>query len=469
MTNDDNYVQTVSGKIPSEVLPSYVDDVLEYASSSAFPNPGESGKIYVALDTNLTYRWSGSGYTEISKSLALGETSSTAYRGDRGKTAYDHSQATGNPHGLALSDLSILVSATEINYLQGLDTNILTALSTKLSLSGGTMTGSLYLKGDPVQKLEAATKDYVDTGINGVSVTVSQHVTQISNLEQSVSGLNSSVGTITDTLVTVDNAITGLNQTTETHTENINTLTSNVGGITSRVSSAETSITTLEATVDQLQVEFDRYTVVVPVDEDSKPLQTESFNTGFVLKFAGTEVTPDSTRITGTNTGVTCSISGTNVVLGVTAGTSIVNAQSSFKIEFFYTSGSVPYAAYKYITLNTVPKGTDGEDGQDGSDGEDGITLHISSSNGLVFKDTSGSTVLSVTIFYGGHVITNFSDLQTYLGNSAYLQWKYKQATDQSYTTIQSTDSRLSNNGFTLTISTSDIDNCMTFICEIIK
>ena len=81
------------GKVPSAQLPSYVDDVLEYASLSAFPATGESGKIYVALDTNKTYRWSGSAYVEISPSLALGETSSTAYRGDRGKTAYDHSQS----------------------------------------------------------------------------------------------------------------------------------------------------------------------------------------------------------------------------------------------------------------------------------------------------------------------------------------------------------------------------------------
>jgi hypothetical protein len=58
---------------------------------------GEAGKIYVSMDTNLTYRWSGSAYVEISQSLALGETASTAYRGDRGKTAYDHSQSTGNP------------------------------------------------------------------------------------------------------------------------------------------------------------------------------------------------------------------------------------------------------------------------------------------------------------------------------------------------------------------------------------
>ena len=52
-------------------MPSYVDDVLEFESKTAFPEIGESGKIYVSLDTNLTYRWGGTEYVEISKSLAL--------------------------------------------------------------------------------------------------------------------------------------------------------------------------------------------------------------------------------------------------------------------------------------------------------------------------------------------------------------------------------------------------------------
>lgn len=94
-----------SGKVPTSQLPSYVDDVVEYDSLSAFPATGEDGKIYIAEDTNLTYRWSGTQYVEISPSLALGETSSTAYRGDRGKTAYDHSQTTGNPHGTTAAEV----------------------------------------------------------------------------------------------------------------------------------------------------------------------------------------------------------------------------------------------------------------------------------------------------------------------------------------------------------------------------
>lgn len=100
-----------SGKVPSSQLPSYVDDVIDcwsnwdseenkirlYSDSAKKMEitDGEDGKIYVTVDTNKTYRWSGSKFAEISSSLALGETSSTAYRGDLGNAAYEHSQS---PH-----------------------------------------------------------------------------------------------------------------------------------------------------------------------------------------------------------------------------------------------------------------------------------------------------------------------------------------------------------------------------------
>ena len=78
-----------NGKVPASQLPSYVDDVEEYGSLSSFPKQGEEGKIYVATDTNLTYRWSGSTYVEIGQSIALGETPNTAYPGDKGKQLAD--------------------------------------------------------------------------------------------------------------------------------------------------------------------------------------------------------------------------------------------------------------------------------------------------------------------------------------------------------------------------------------------
>ena len=120
----------VGGKIPSSQLPSYVDDVLEFANLASFPATGESGKIYIAIDTNLTYRWGGSSYVVMSSSLSLGETSSTAYRGDRGKIAYDHSQTTGNPHGTTKSDIGL----GNVDNTSDLNKPISTATQTALDL-----------------------------------------------------------------------------------------------------------------------------------------------------------------------------------------------------------------------------------------------------------------------------------------------------------------------------------------------
>lgn len=149
-----------SGKVPSAQLPSYVDDVVEFASRDSFPGTGEDGKIYIAEDTNLTYRWSGTQYVEISPSLALGETSSTAYRGDRGKIAYDHSQTTGNPHNTTAADVGAMPAVsggstgqvlTKTDDGQAWQDAPETGMSQDdadaryLKLSGGTITGHVNL------------------------------------------------------------------------------------------------------------------------------------------------------------------------------------------------------------------------------------------------------------------------------------------------------------------------------------
>lgn len=78
----------LTGTVPASCLPSYVDDVLEYPSRVNFPMKGEAGKIYTDTSMNKIYRWGGSNYVVISDTIALGTTSSTAYRGDLGNEAH---------------------------------------------------------------------------------------------------------------------------------------------------------------------------------------------------------------------------------------------------------------------------------------------------------------------------------------------------------------------------------------------
>lgn len=133
------------GLIDSTYLPGYVDDVVEgYLYNSKFYKEaahtteitGESGKIYVDLSTEKTYRWSGTAFSVISETIALGETSSTAYRGDRGKVAYDHSQAA---HARSDATAVTYVSNGKLK-INGTETTIYTHPTYTATESTGTAT-----------------------------------------------------------------------------------------------------------------------------------------------------------------------------------------------------------------------------------------------------------------------------------------------------------------------------------------
>jgi len=133
----------VNGKVPTAQLPAYVDDVLEYANLVNFPETGENGKIYIAQNTNITYRWSGSAYVAIGSDLALGETSNTAFRGDYGKTAYDHSQLTsGNPHQVSKADVGLGNVDNTSDSSKSISAATQTALNAKADLVEGKVPAS---------------------------------------------------------------------------------------------------------------------------------------------------------------------------------------------------------------------------------------------------------------------------------------------------------------------------------------
>lgn len=69
------YAPLSGGLIPSQYLPGFVDDVLEFANLAAFPVTGETGKIYVALDTSFQYRWSGTVYIELGRTYGIASAS----------------------------------------------------------------------------------------------------------------------------------------------------------------------------------------------------------------------------------------------------------------------------------------------------------------------------------------------------------------------------------------------------------
>lgn len=170
-----------SGIIPSAQLPSYVDDVIEVDTFSNLPGTGESGKIYIVQDTNLTYRWSGTDYVEISKSLALGETSSTAYPGDKGKATTD--KLNRIPDKLITDTVNVNQSTTEavLNFTtyrqeaQQIGRNTLTITSATIS-QAGLMSSSDKTKLDGLKDQASITSD-----IDAVQTNLETHINNKSN------------------------------------------------------------------------------------------------------------------------------------------------------------------------------------------------------------------------------------------------------------------------------------------------
>ena len=132
------------------------------------------------------------------------------------------------------------------------------------------------------------------------------------------------------------------------------------------------------------------------------------------------------------------------------------------------------WEAGKYIWMRTTTNGLrytytciQGAQGAQGEAGEDATTLKIDSSRGVLFKSNNFSTVLTVTLYKGGRTITNATDMINEYGSLAHLQWYWRKYNDNNWSSMMSTDSHISNNGFTLTVTPDDVDEKIVFKCEL--
>lgn len=130
----------------------------------------------------------------------------------------------------------------------------------------------------------------------------------------------------------------------------------------------------------------------------------------------------------------------------------------------------------KYVWQKTVTKLKDGTvsesdpaclSGAKGPPGEDAVMLYIDSSNGNVFKNSSIATTLTVTIIKGEQTANSSEEMYKMFGNSARLVWKCRQAGEISFSELDASDSRLSDNGFILTLNTDDINERAVFNCDL--
>lgn len=94
--------------------------------------------------------------------------------------------------------------------------------------------------------------------------------------------------------------------------------------------------------------------------------------------------------------------------------------------------------------------------------------LCIESSRGIVFKNNSASTVLSVVIYRGNQRITDITTLKSAMGDGVYLEWSWQRNNEETFGVISESDSRIGNEGFTFTLSPDDFDTKVTFLCKLI-
>ncbi len=183
-------------------------------------------------------------------------------------------------------------------------------------------------------------------------------------------------------------------------------------------------------------------------------------------------------------------ISGNGVTFGSQSLTSVLSQLGASLKSVEYGKGSSPtshsdittwstttptWEAGKYIWMRTTTNGLtytytciQGAKGETGDSGEDAAVLRIDSSRGTVFKNNAVSTVLTVTIYVGSDRITNITQLRNRFGSGAYLQWYWLRLDDSDYGIIVASDTKLSNDGFTLTLTPQDVDTKVTFRCELI-
>lgn len=101
-------------------------------------------------------------------------------------------------------------------------------------------------------------------------------------------------------------------------------------------------------------------------------------------------------------------------------------------------------------------------------DGKDAILLYIDSSNGFTFKNTGVATTLTVTVIVADERLDSSVKLKNYFGQNAHLEWSVKKLGETTFSVIDSSDSRLSDDGFIFTLTVEDVKVKHTFNCDLI-
>ena len=150
-----------------------------------------------------------------------------------------------------------------------------------------------------------------------------------------------------------------------------------------------------------------------------------------------------------------------------TAPTLTITASTNFTIAGDVVIPVVVGGGNSSITITKQFSVSIALSGASGSDGEDATLLKIDSSRGVLFKSNVFSTVLTVTIYKGGLTIANSTAMHAEFGQGAYLQWYWRKYEDDNWSVMSVSDSHITDDGFTLTVTPDDVDEKIVFKCEL--
>lgn len=389
LENDKSFIYLINGLIPSSYIPSTIATTSFHKGIEEFPLPGEPNKLYIDTLNNNIYIYRD-GYIELNESLSLGEDKDSAFRGDLGLIAFNHVTETGNVHELTLYDLGINVSEETINNLLGLNDNILTLLNTKLNKDGDTMLGPLLLSRDPVEKLEAATKQYIDREINSIGVKVTTNVNKLQKLEETVDGQKEALVSQKETIATITNKVTGVEESVKNITEDFTEIEKGYEGIKITVGETVKIVEDVQQSVKLFSCDLPQNSLIIPVNENNKALETKTYSLELQAVFKNTKVVPTLVNISPNNTLIT--IKDNNIDVLITKGLSV--SQASYSIIYSYEDSGKTYIDTVVLTIIPIQKGKDG----DGSSGGAYIGAEPPEDTEILWVDTVNNVIKRYTI-----------------------------------------------------------------------
>ena len=335
-----------------------------------------------------------------------------------------------------------------------------------------------YAKKDDLENEATSIRSEISQTASEINQSISDLEGNTSKISQDLSSLTTRVTNTEGDVTELKQTASGLETTVKNNSGDIATLKQTAQGLQSDVSTVQENVGTLETSVSQNAKEIELVSSKTEeIGKKADATATNLANNYYNKTETDAKIKVESDRITST----------------VSKVETVEKNTIASTVEQFYLSNSPTtltggswsnkqptWTPGKYIwRRNFITKGDGstsytpdqngvcitGNTGEAGKDGEDAILLQILSSNGHIFKNSTLSTTLIVNIIVGDTLISSSDEMYAEFGDSAVLNWELKRFGETEFSPIDPSDSRLSDEGFMLTIQPDDVYTQTVFNC----